>query len=136
MAGGVGAWWGAKETPPYTISEQMRGFARFWRDRFTLGMTPGEPITPDATGEEAPPEVARTLRMTDRAEWKFIFYVEEGDQVQIDLSDSPCSLPGIAVDANAPYEEIELGYLGPELHTWRAPYVSRWAVAVGNFPMR
>src|SRR5690606_6801997 len=54
MAGGVGAWWGAKETPPYTIDEQMRGFARFWRDRFTLGMTPGEPIPAGTSGDDSP----------------------------------------------------------------------------------
>lgn len=134
MAGGVGAWWGAKETPPYTNAEQLRCFARFWANRFTLGMTPQNPI--DVPGEEEPSADSRTLWMADRIAWKFVFYVEEEDEVQIDLTSSPCSLPVVAVDANLPYEEIRLGYMGPELHRWQAPYVSRWAIAVGNFPMR
>ena len=42
-------------------------------------------------------------------------------------------LPVVAVDAKKPYEEIEVGTLSPEQHTWEAPYRSDWAVAVGDF---
>ena len=40
----------------------------------------------------------------------------------------------VAVDAKKPYAEISLGELRPRKNTWKAPYKSDWAVAVGEFP--
>jgi len=38
-----------------------------------------------------------------------------------------------AVDARAGYKEIDLGTLTAQKHTWKAPYKSDWAIAVGDF---
>lgn len=42
--------------------------------------------------------------------------------------------PAIALDTMKPYAELDLGTLDPAERTWRAPYRSDWAIAVGAFP--
>lgn len=39
----------------------------------------------------------------------------------------------VAVDTLKPYRELDLGMLEPGKQTWKAPYRSDWAVAVGRF---
>jgi hypothetical protein len=42
----------------------------------------------------------------------------------------------VAVDTKKPYKEVDLGQLRPEQQNWKAPYVSDWAIAIGEFPER
>jgi hypothetical protein len=39
----------------------------------------------------------------------------------------------VAVDTKVLYKEIEVGELTAREHVWDAPYLSDWAIAVGNF---
>ena len=41
--------------------------------------------------------------------------------------------PAIALDTKKGYAELDLGLLDPTERTWRAPYRSDWAIAVGVF---
>ncbi|MCK5271351.1 MAG: hypothetical protein KAJ52_02195, partial [Sedimentisphaerales bacterium] len=63
----------------------------------------------------------------------YVFYKEDTKSVQMNLSGMGTALPAIAVDAKLNYAEINIGTLSPTSQTWNAPYVSDWAVAVGDF---
>ena len=62
-----------------------------------------------------------------------MFYKEDSDYINIDLSDISLALPAVVVDAKKEYREIELGTLAPGTHSIPFPYSSDWAVAVGSF---
>ena len=64
---------------------------------------------------------------------RFIFYREEADSIRMDLTGMAGPQPAVAVDTLKPYAELDLGTLPPGVHTWKAPYVSDWAIAVGEF---
>lgn len=126
MAGGVANIWGNllpesdhEGSRPYAIKEQIKTYARFFEDRFLKEM-----VT-----EYAGPE----LRLVTSEGTRAIVYREDAGVVRLDLRRMNGRLPAVAVDAKGAYEEIDLGTLSPGLHTWKAPYRSDWAVAVGAF---
>ena len=132
MAGGVANVWGnllpdddrggSRPYPP-AVRDQIKTHARFWDGRLLRGMR----------GEYVGPE----LRLADAAGAHVMVYREDADLVRLDLTPpggaAGGSLPAIAVDARAPYREIDLGELPPGPSTWQAPHRSDWAIAVGRF---
>ncbi len=127
MAGGMGGFWGffargGDEGPPYPNPEQLQTHSTFWhtQGRFVLGMEPA----PDRTDGVA-------LESLDSMQ--FVFYGTNTNSLRIDLSGAPEALPAVAVDTLRDYEEIAIGELRPEMHTWDAPRTSDWAIAVGDF---
>ena len=70
--------------------------------------------------------------LQDKSKENYVFYKAKTSSIEIDLSDVPKSLPAVAVDAIKIYNEINIGPLNPGKHTWKAPYKSDWALAVGH----
>ena len=126
MAGGVANIWGnllpeedQGGSQPYAIRDQIKTYARFFEHRFLKEMQ---------TVYEGP-----ELRLVTPEGTHTIVYREDTDIVRLDLSRMDGRWPAVAVDAKKAYEEIDLGSLTPEVHTWEAPYHSDWAVAVGEW---
>ena len=126
MAGGIANIWGnllptADEggSRPYPIKDQVKTYARFFEGRFLKEME---------TVYDGP-----ELRLVTPEGTHAIVYREDADVVRLDLSGMQEALPAVAVDAKAPYREIEVGPLAPGRHTWEAPYRSDWAIAIGTF---
>lgn len=119
LAGGVANIWGNLTNPnhTYTHKEWIQTWAHFFESRFRKDLTPANKLTDGVC-----------LKSADNAQ--FIFYKEDADSLQLDLSPMPTEAPAIAVDALKPYLEITLGPLKPKIHRWTAPYPSDWAVAV------
>ncbi len=129
MAGGMGSWWGFfgkggnvydPEKFKYPNPEQLLTCARFWNDRFLLDM-------------------ARENKLSDgyclktKSNTRFVFYKEDAVSIKMDLSKMTGVQKAVAVDTLKPYKEIPLGKLKGENQTWKAPYKSDWAIAVGEF---
>jgi hypothetical protein len=130
LAGGIGSMWG--HYPPdcaayvagaYPNPEQLRAHRRFWRDRFLLDMHPANDLSRDDT--------TLVLQASDS---HAVFYREDAESIHLDLSAMDGRQPAVALDATKEYAEIDLGTLDPGERTWRAPYRSDWAIAVGAFP--
>ena len=62
-----------------------------------------------------------------------IFYQEDTDVVRLDNTGLSEALSAIAVDTRKEYKEIEIGDINDSITRWEAPYVSDWAIALGNF---
>ena len=127
LAGGMGAWWGFYHfdpprlpMPPYPNSEPLATVNQFWADRFLLSMERANSLTD-----------GHCLKTTTNDNW--VFYKEDTDSIQMDLSSMGTALPAIAVNTKLGYAEIDIGTLSTTNQTWTAPYVSDWAIAVGNF---
>ena len=128
LAGGMGSWWGfykyvptsERPHPPYPNPEQLVTANQFWVGRFLLDMERANNLTD-----------GYCLKSTTNK--NYVFYKEETDSVQMNLSSMETALPAIAVDAKLDYAEINIGTLSTTSQTWNAPYVSDWAVAVGDF---
>jgi len=127
LAGGMGSWWGfyrlgvaGSPLPPYPNPEQLATVNRFWQDRFLLDMEPANELTNGFC-----------LKATEGD--KYVFYKEDTGSIRMDLSDAASPLPAVAVDTKSDYAEINVGTLSPTSQTWTAPYVSDWAIAVGDF---
>jgi len=54
----------------------------------------------------------------------------------MDLSGMASARPAVAVDTKLEYAEIDLGALSATSQSWTAPYVSDWAIAVGDFRLK
>jgi Concanavalin A-like lectin/glucanases superfamily/Domain of unknown function (DUF5060)/Dockerin type I domain len=127
LANGMGAWWGfyyqytgsPMPPPPYPNPEQLVTANQFWVDRFLLDMERANSLTD-----------GYCLKTTTND--NYVFYKEDTDSVQMNLSDMGTALPAIAVDTKLDYAEINIGTLNPTSQTWTAPYVSDWAIAVGS----
>jgi hypothetical protein len=123
LAGGAGAMWGRHHSlgsAPYPNPEQMQTFARFWQNRFLLGLEPTPQIT-DGLALHLPSNDA------------YIFYKEDTSTLTLDLSNAVGPLPAVAVDTKAAYAEVDLGMLAAIDQTRTLPYPSDWAIAVGIF---
>ncbi|MCD6394409.1 MAG: DUF5060 domain-containing protein [Planctomycetes bacterium] len=127
LAGGMGSWWGfyrlgvaESPLPPYPNPEQLVTVNQFWAERFLLDMARANNLTD-----------GYCLKTT--ANDNYIFYKENTTSIQINLSDAAAALPAIAVDTKLDYVEINVGALDPVSQTWTAPYVSDWALSVGDF---
>jgi hypothetical protein len=127
LAGGMGSWWGfyklgvaESPLPPYPNPEQLRTVNQFWADRFLLDMERANSLTD-----------GYCLKTTTNAD--YVFYKESTNSIAMDLSSMAGALPAVAVDTKLEYAEIDLGTLTATSQSWTAPYVSDWAIAVGNF---
>jgi len=61
---------------------------------------------------------------------RYLIYKENTNTVHLDLSAQPEPIRAIAVDAQKPYAEIDLGLLSPDKQIWKAPNTSDWAIAL------
>ena len=125
LAGGVANIWGnllpdddQGGSQPYDIKALINTYARFFENRFLKEMQT------DKNGE------VLSLKTPDRKQ--LIFYQENTNQIAMNLSE-PSKMPAVAVDTKKAYQEIKIGPLSGEDPTWKAPYTSDWAIAVGNF---
>lgn len=62
-----------------------------------------------------------------------VFYREDATSVELNLAGISGARPARAVDTRKAYKEISLGNLPAKKQTFKAPYKSDWAVAVGAF---
>lgn len=122
MAGGVAAIWGVDWDlqAPYPHPEQLRTHRAFWT-RWPLG-----------EGSSAAREDGSLVLLSadgDRA----VVYAVDSDVVV--LPPIPHGASVWAVDTLLEYAELDVTPAGDGAGaTWRAPYVSDWAVAVGPRP--
>lgn len=123
LQGNLAINWGDGGSLPYPNADLLKTSAEFFRGRFTLDLTRANNLTDGAC-----------LKRADNR--GFLFYREEADSIRLDLSKMPAPQPAIAVDAKKPYREINIGPLPAKAQTWKAPYESDWAIAVGEFPQR
>ena len=123
MAGGMGGFFGFyPDSPhPYPQPEQLRTAYTFWHEkkRFLLDMHPNHDLITDG------------YALQDKSKENYVFYKANTSSIEIDLSDAPKLLPAVVVDAKKDYNEINIGQLNSDQHTWKAPYKSDWALAVG-----
>lgn len=129
LAGGAGGIWG--HYPPdcsafaegeYPDPEQLRTHRRFWRERFLIDMQPANELSDN-----------ETLVLRSSGARHTVFYREDAESIHLDLSTMDGPQPAVAVDTMKDYTEIDVGTLKPAERTWRAPYRSDWAIAVGAF---
>ena len=122
MADGMGCFWGfyPKSKYPYPEPHQLRCASEFWKGRFLLDMSPDNSLTD-----------GYCLKASDRKH--YVFYKEDADSIRMDLSKLAGKDEAVAVDAKKEYKETKVGALGRKKQVWKAPYVSDWAIAVGNF---
>jgi hypothetical protein len=127
MAGGMGGFFGfypkssgAFAGHPYPNPEQLRTHHTFWHKckRLRLGMKPANDLTKNGCA------------MTDKSHTHFIFYSENAAEIEMDLSQMATTQPAVAVDTKQDYAEISLGRLSAKTQTWKAPYVSDWAISI------
>ena len=127
MAGGVANIWGyLYNSPgdgasgPYPNPEWIKTNAVFFGRHFLPYMVRDNDITDGVC-------------LRNAAGNAYVFYKEDATAIRMDLSALRESQAAIAVDARKPYAEIRLGAFDASDRTWRAPYRSDWAVAVGAF---
>ena len=129
MAGGMGGWFGFFREDPvfgngsgYSNPEQLRTATIFWdtKKRFLSDMQVANNLTNGFA-----------LKSNDNA--NYIFYKENTDYLQMNLSGMSGSQNAIATDTKKSYQEINIGVLNPINFTWDAPYRSDWAIAIGSF---
>lgn len=134
MAGGIANIWGnvidapgANESlaasAPYPDPDVIATCSRFFEDRFSADLQRCNTLT-DGVGLMSPDGK------------RLIFYAEDAETIDIDLSGMPGAQPAVAVDARLPYSEISIGTVAPARQTWIAPYRSDWAIAVGSMTDR
>jgi hypothetical protein len=118
------------------IKHRIRTYATFFRDkqRFRKDFIRDNRLADERQGTTEvpdPPPISVCLRSPQNTH--FVFYKEGCSSIGMDLRATLGAQPAIAVDARREYKEIDLGKLSPEQHTWRAPYKSDWAIAVGRY---
>lgn len=121
MSGGMGGWYGFdNNSDQYPNPEQLRTHYAFWhtKARFSVDLQVDNAISDG-------------LALRSRNNDKYVFYKEDAQSVQLDLSAMSGDLNAVAVDVKKAYSEIDLGSFSPEAHVWVAPYKSDWAIAVG-----
>ncbi len=134
MAGGVANIWGylleggthELGSAPFPNRVQLKSYFEFVRGRFKRDME--RCSRADADPKRVP------LCLVTKERDKYLVYREDTEQVELPLLGMKGSQPAIAVDARRAYSEIAVGELEPGARSWRAPYRSDWAVAIGRFP--
>ena len=129
MAGGVANIWGyllPDEGPQgasraYPNREQIRTYATFFENRFLSDLQRADQWTDGVC-------------LADPKRTQLLIYKEDCDEMRLNLSRLGKSQPAIAVDTRKQYGELDLKQLAAKDQTWKAPYRSDWAVAVGTFP--
>ncbi len=129
LAGGMGGFYGFYPTSssahagyPYPHPEQLRCVSEFWRARFRLDMMRANELSTD-------PDTYVLKGGNDC----LVLYRENADSIGIDLSGLDGSPPAVAVDTKKAYAEIELKKLLTKSQTIGLPYISDWAIAIGEF---
>ncbi len=128
MAGGVANIWGDltkggsgnSGSRPFDHPEWIKTYSRFFKHRFKKDMVRNNTISD-----------GYCLMRPDHAH--YVFYKENTDSIELDLSNMKGSQPVIAVDAKKVYTEIDVGLLPAKKHVWNAPHKSDWAIAAGDF---
>jgi hypothetical protein len=128
IAGGMMGFWGHYpktyyDKGPYPRPEQFVCFRTFWDGRFLLEMQRANDLTD-----------GHCLATPDSKQ--LVFYRENAAAITMDLSKARGPQPAVAVDTRKKYREINIGPLKPGKQTWKAPYKSDWAIAVGSFAGR
>lgn len=124
MAGGAANIWGNLLNPrpdgmshPYLNKEQILTWSRFWKSRFQKELVRDNSRT-DGVCLKVPGKL-------------LVFYKEDTNSIQMDLSELRSLIRGIAVDTCRSYKEIELNGLSAEGgQIFKTPRRSDWAVAV------
>jgi hypothetical protein len=130
MAGGIANIWGRlggdgaadrheSGSDVYDNRAQLKTYSRFFAGRFLPDMVRDNVITD-----------GHALRSGNT---RYLFHKPNAASVRLDLSGMAGPQPAVAVDAKKPYREIAIDPLDPRDQTWRAPYASDWAIAVGDF---
>lgn len=160
MAGGVANIWGnllpddnGYGSQPYSnkaegviqnfnftidIKEEIKTYNKFWfeKGRFSYDLIRDNELTGNQKGNShLLPAGGGSISVCLRSRNKhfYVFYSENTDSVRMDLRDAENTETAVAVDTRKPYNEINIGNLNSEDVTWKAPYQSDWAIAVGNF---
>ena len=131
MAGGVANIWGVEPVSPlvsegaspseqFPSPQQVQTYSTYFTTRWLDGYSRCNGLTDG---------VALCAADNDR----YLFYAEAANSVRLDLSGMAGSQSVVAVDTTLHYAEIDLGVLDPVDQVWTAPYVSDWAIAVGDF---
>jgi len=124
MAGGAANIWGNLLDPrsdgmshPYPNKKQILTWSKFWKGRFRKELVRDNSLT-DGVCLKVPGKL-------------LIFYKEDTDSIEIDLSELPNRVRGIAVNTCQSYEEIDIeGLQAKPGQSFTAPGRSDWAVAV------
>lgn len=129
MAGGMGGFYGFYPTSssahaghPYPHPEQMRTVRDFWEGRFLLDMVCANELSSDQN--------TYVLRSANQ---RLVLYRENSDSILVDLSQLEKPQPAIAIDTKQAYVEIDLKRVSSKSQRIKLPYVSDWAVAIGEF---
>ncbi len=109
LAGGVGSLWRVGEGG--ADPQAMATFARFWEGR----------LPADGRASRLPDGALALVAADGRSG---VVYAEDAGEVP--LTALPPGVRAVAVDARAPYAELEVDPAGA---TWRAPHRSDWAIA-------
>lgn len=136
LAGGVGNIWGylmgggthELGSAPFPNAAEIHTYAEFARGRFLRSM---ERCSPNAAD---PRETTLCLGTPDAS--RQLLYKEDAAVLELKLPEGAPRLPAFAVDTKRPYAELDAGPFGPSDRSWRAPYRSDWALAVGAFDRR
>jgi len=124
MAGGAGNIWGnLLNSPqndisrPYPNKNQILTWSRFWKNRFNKKMVPDNSLT-NGVCLKVPGEL-------------LVFYKEDTNSIQMNLSELKGTVKAIAVDTLHNYKEITIKDItAQDNQTFNAPHHSDWAVAV------
>ncbi len=127
LAGGVANIWGnlvggSKHggSAPYPHPHWIKTYSSFFEHRFLKNMVRENRITDGVC-----------LKTPDHT--RFVVYKEDTDSITIDLTKMKSAKSACVVDTQKPHREIDLGKLEPKQHSWKAPYKSDWALAIGDF---
>jgi hypothetical protein len=125
MAGGHSGHWGHWSERHYPKREQPHTHRTFWnrKRRLKLDMSRANDLSDGFA-----------LATPDHR--RYAFYKEDTGSITMDLSRARGALPAVAVDTKKKYREIDIGPIKAEKQTWKAPYKSDWAIAVGAFSVR
>ncbi len=147
MAGGVSNIWGNllpfnsdddQGTGSYSseTKTELQTWNTFWfgQERFRLGMVADNSLSPTATskGQVDGLNEVGTVVFRDGDDL-IIFYAENTDSIDIDLTSLSGDYDAIAVDALGAYQEIDLGVVSGE-QTLNLGSTSDWAVALTPVP--
>lgn len=137
MAGGVANIWGNfrdasgayNSTARYPYNEplksQIKTYSEFINPRFATD------LAVDNVNTSTSGNFKLALRSADST--RFIFYIEDSDNLPIDLTVMAGSQPAVLIDTKQAYSESFLGVLNTGSTTLQFGSTSDWAVAVGNF---
>jgi hypothetical protein len=124
MAGGAANIWGNLLNPrpdgmshPYPNKGQILTWSRFWKNRFRKELVRDNSLT-DGVCLKIPGKL-------------LVFYKENADSIQMDLSELQRTIQPIAVDTCCNYKEIKIaGLKAKPNQIFKAPRRSDWAVTV------